>query len=71
MLIEMRMDVEIATFVIPGRMGRGGARGLSEVEGLVGEYEVEMSSLGVRQVAGILGEYVLDTLRGQGWFVQL
>jgi hypothetical protein len=69
-VLEVKMESEIVHFVKPGRIGRGGARGLELVEGLAGEYEVDTTSLTVRETAGILGEYILDTLRGEGWWFQ-
>jgi len=69
--LENRMTYEIAHFVKPGRVGRGGAKGLDAVEGLVGEYEVETTQMGVAQTAGVLAEYVQDALRGAGWYFQI
>lgn len=70
-VLENRMTYEIAHFVKPGRIGRGGARGLDAVEGLAGEYEMDNTRVGLEQTAAVFAEYVQDSLRNAGWFFSL
>lgn len=44
---------------------------IAPVRGLSGEYELDTTRMDARTTAGVLAEYCLDTLRHQGWWIQL
>lgn len=41
------------------------------LKGLSGEYELETTLMDAKTAAGVLAEYCLDTLRREGWWIQL
>ncbi|RXK34858.1 hypothetical protein M231_07876 [Tremella mesenterica] len=60
-LMELRMEDEICHLINL----RGKPKGLS------GEYEIDTTTLGPKEVSGMVAEYVMDCLRRSGWYVQL
>ncbi|WOO84635.1 uncharacterized protein LOC62_06G008154 [Vanrija pseudolonga] len=56
-LLQTRMEEEIGH--------------IAPVRGLSGEYELDTTRMDARTTAGVLAEYCLDTLRHQGWWIQL
>lgn len=44
---------------------------VAPLKGLCGEYEIDTTRLDAKTAAGILAEYCLDTLRNEGWWIQL
>lgn len=56
-LLQTRMEEEV------GHIGT--------VQGLCGEYELNTTAMDVATTAAVVAEYSLDTLRGQGWWIQL
>jgi hypothetical protein len=62
LLVEMRMEEEVARF----QTSKG-----EKVGGLAGEYEIVTDHMDGRTVAGVVGEYVMDALRGAGVWAML
>jgi hypothetical protein len=56
-LLQVRMEEEI------GHM--------APLAGLCGEFELDTTRMDAATTAGVLAEYCLDTLRGEGWWIQL
>jgi hypothetical protein len=44
---------------------------IAPVKGLCGEFEIDTTRMSAATAAGVLAEYCLDTLRNQGWWIQL
>ena len=65
-LVELRMEEEIAHYPSLNDKSQN-----QLTNGLLGEWELETSVLGPKQLAGMVAEYCLDALRGAGWFIQL
>lgn len=56
-LLQIRMEEEIGH--------------IAPMAGLCGEYEMDTTAMDAATTAGVLAEYCLDTLRDEGWWIQL